>query len=104
MDLCKFCGAELVDGTCPNGHELKKMCINCGFCKNDGDTLLCQNDENESDAIAKIKAAAEAAAGGYEIGDINIELKPLVIKKPSAKCKRWELDTEVLEVLKKIFV
>lgn len=97
MELCKLCGAEMKEGVCPSGHEYKKMCINCAFCKAEGDIYSCHNGENEEDAVEKIKTAAKEAAGGYEIDNIQIKLMPLVLKKPTAKCKRWELDNEVLE-------
>ena len=46
--LCILTGAE-----CP---EFKKMCLNCEFSStDDGETYVCNNEENKAAAIEKIK-------------------------------------------------
>ena len=90
--FCKICGAELVEGKCPNGEHLKKMCLNCTFCDETSDeTLICNNKENLEAALNKVK---ESLPSGYEIETLT--LKPIPLKDPCKKCKKWTLNQEVV--------
>jgi len=91
MNYCKICGAELVDGKCPNGEHLKKMCLNCSFCEESDDSLFCKNDENLTAALEKVK---ESIPVGYEIE--NLSLKPIALKDPCKKCKKWAMNKDVV--------
>ena len=90
--FCKICGAELVDGKCPNGEHLKKMCLNCASCEESDDCLICKNEENLANALNKVK---ESLPSGYEFE--NLTLKPIPLKDPLKKCKKWSLNEEVLK-------
>lgn len=83
-NYCKICGAELVEGKCPNGEHLKKMCLNCTYCNENNEQLFCENEENLTAALNKVK---EAIPSGYEFE--NLSLKPLPLKDPLKKCKKW---------------
>lgn len=103
-ELCKFCGSELVEGKCPNNHEFKKMCVNCLYSKRSGNgDYVCNNDKNMQDAKAKIEEAVHAAASGYAITSFNYELEPLPLKKPTAKCSRWEMSTAIIDEIEGLF-
>ena len=92
---CKICGAELVEGKCPNGEHLKKMCLNCVSCEEQDGVLYCKNEENFAAALAKVK---EAIPSGYEFETLS--LKPIALKDPCKKCKKWSIDNQgVLEAL-----
>jgi hypothetical protein len=91
---CVFCGEILNEqGICHNiSQHFKPMCLNCKFCnQNSDDTLVCLNENNKLDAIEKIKSSFDS---GYEIVDIN--LAPLPLKEPARKCKRYELNSDIL--------
>ena len=90
---CVLCGADLVDGVCPNlAQHVKPMCLNCFYCGGRGtDVLFCNNDDNKQDALEKIKLAVPS---GYEL--TNIELQPLPLKDCTKKCKRWLFSTSVV--------
>lgn len=89
-DFCKICGTEKVNGVCPNAEShLKKMCLNCESCVNETDTAFCNNPDNLNDAVEKIK---QNIPSGYSLE--NIELKPLPLKDPTKKCKRWKLNVQ----------
>jgi len=90
--FCKICGAELIDGKCPNGEHLKKMCLNCSFCEEIDDSLICKNEENLTAALNKVK---ESLPSGYEFE--NLSLKPIPLKDPLKKCKKWTLNENVIK-------
>jgi hypothetical protein len=91
MSKCLFCGADLVEGLCPNIEQhFSKMCLNCASCDvvtfEDGtEKYLCVNETNMNNQLNKIKEALV----GYEIEDIK--LKPLPLKDETKKCKLWKL-------------
>lgn len=91
MSKCLFCGADLVDGLCPNIEQhFSKMCLNCSSCDvevaEDGtEKYLCVNETNMNGQLEKIKEQLV----GYEITDIK--LKPLPLKDCTKKCKQWKL-------------
>lgn len=95
MSRCVFCGEILNEqGVCPNAAQhFKPMCLNCGYCHPDenGETLICVNEENKNDATQKIMQSYE---GGYKI--TSIELSPLPLKDPTKKCKRHSLNPTIL--------
>jgi hypothetical protein len=110
MITCKYCGEALnADGTCPNKHEFKKMCLNCGFL---GDTaadevsgkkaLICTNEENKNAAYEKLMDILKKEANGYEVS--KLEIKPVPLKKPELKCPKWELSKAVKEEILNMFV
>ena len=81
-NLCPYCGLEMVDGECPNGHRNKKMCLNCAHCQiNDDGDLVCKNEENLSDAVEKAKEAIEGINGYKFVGELKME--PIPLKKPT---------------------
>lgn len=89
---CVLCGADLVDGVCPNlAEHIKPMCLNCYHCD---EHTYCNNEDNKKDAIEKIKTSVPS---GYEL--TNLELRPLPLKDATKKCKRWLLNTSVIEDL-----
>ena len=95
INRCVFCGEPLNEqGVCPNmAQHFKPMCLNCVYCSTnstDGE-CICLNEDNKSDAVQKIKASLDC---GYEI--VGLELAPLPLKEPSRKCKRHNLNTDVL--------
>ena len=72
------------------------MCLNCAHCQiNDDGDLVCKNEENLSDAVEKAKEAIEGINGYKFVGELKME--PIPLKKPTAKCKRWELSEEMLK-------
>jgi len=78
--LCILTGEE----TCP---VFKKMCLNCEFSSTeDGETYVCNNEENKAAAIEKIKAALPET---YNL--VNLELAPRPLKAPTKKCGHWTL-------------
>ena len=90
IDKCIFCGADLVDGVCPNiAQHFKPMCLNCSSMKYEDGKNYCDNEANKLEAIEKIKLAVPS---GYELA--NIDLKPLPLKDDTKKCKRWHLNSE----------
>ena len=106
--LCVFCGENTVDGACPNNHAFKKMCLNCSHLREEvtdepEGELFCANRDNLIAAKEKILSAAAAESGGYKIKNITVDIEPLPLKKPTAKCKNWSLSDTVLEELKNMF-
>lgn len=95
-NLCKLCGEELVENTCPNTHIFKKMCINCKFCN---ENMCCTNETNMEMMITKMK---EVVGESYLIDDIK--LSPATLKFPTKKCKNWELNDAVLAEIGASFV
>ena len=96
-DICIICGSELVNGACPNGPHLKKMCYNCKDCKetadNDESLYKCYSQKNMDKALEKIKESVPDL--GY-----SITLEPLPLKNPSKKCPFYVPDEErILAVL-----
>ena len=92
--FCKICGAEIesVDGKCPNAElHLKKMCFNCVSCSVEDDNCFCKNEDNLKDAVEAVK---KNIPSGYELQ--NIELKPIALKDPTKKCKRWSLNLNTI--------
>ena len=89
MERCIFCGEILNEhGKCPNAAQhLKPMCLNCCHVGFEDDACLCCNEDNKNDAIQKIMSSYE---GGYQI--TGLTLKPLPLKDPTKKCKRYELN------------
>ena len=91
MGKCLFCGADLVDGVCPNIEQhFVKMCLNCTSCEfeasEDGtEKYLCVNEVNMNNQLEKLKEVIS----GYEIEDIK--LKPLPLKDCKKKCKQWKM-------------
>lgn len=99
MNRCVFCGKILDEqGLCPDAAQhFKLMCLNCQYCSCQEDGCICDNEDNKNDAIQKIMASYE---GGYQI--TGVTLKPLPLKDPSKKCKRYMLETTcILEQLEK---
>ena len=96
--FCNLCGTQLnEDGACINTHNInKKMCVNCTFVSLTDDGYLCNNEINMENAKKKIIEAATVAAGGYSIDNINFDIKPLPLKKPSVKCPQWELNNDII--------
>lgn len=103
-DYCKLCGEILTDGKCEKDHSFKKMCVNCSFCTEKDDKMYCMNEDNMNAAVEKIKSAAAEAAGGYSITNFDIKVEPLPLKKPIAKCGKWALSAEVLNMIPSMFV
>lgn len=100
-EYCKFCGAEIEEGT-PHVHEFKKMCLNCEFCgKNAKEELVCKNEANLKDAFDKIMSAAGGATQAYVIK--NLEIEPIALKRPTAKCGSWRLSDAVEAELMQMF-
>ena len=93
MSRCLFCGELLnEEGKCPNAAQhFKPMCLNCEHMGYDGEDCVCCNDDNKNDAIQKIMSSFE---GGYEI--TGVTLKPLPLKDPAKKCKRWSMNLDAL--------
>ena len=88
---CVLCGADLVDGVCPNlAEHIRPMCLNCFYCGNRIEAPYCNNEENRQQALEKIKLAVPS---GYEL--TNIELQPLPLKDCTKKCKKWELNLNI---------
>ena len=95
--LCNLCGTPLNDnGVCENSHSFKKMCVNCSFVEFTDNGYICTNEDNMKDAKTKMVEAAQAVAGGYSF---NLEVKPLPLKRPCAKCGRWTLSKEIIDTL-----
>ena len=91
---CIICGEPLnEEGHCPNGHEFKKMCLNCRFCgrlDKNTDELVCLNEDNKKAAMDKMLELLSKEGGGYSVKKLEIE--PVPLKKPSLKCGKWEVD------------
>lgn len=96
-NVCPICGREVEsDGRCPVCDAHKKMCLNCMHCKEgDDNELYCRNEENLNDAISRAKEAI-GEIKGYSLVS-NIEMAPIALKKPSSKCARWSLKTELID-------
>lgn len=102
--FCKFCGTPLNEKEqCPNNHVFKKMCLNCGYLATIDGNMVCSNTENMEFARKRVIEAAKEAAAGYSITTLNIDLSPLPLKKPTAKCKEWVLSDLVLTTIKNSF-
>jgi hypothetical protein len=92
---CPFCGAELVDGVCPNKEQhLKQMCINCAF----NEAGCCINEANMELAKAKIM---QSVPNGYEIEELK--LKPLPLRDPRKRCNNWGLNGVLVSQAVKMF-
>lgn len=93
MKRCIFCGELLNDaGVCPNAvQHFKPMCLNCQYNKLDTTGYICENEENKNDTVKKIIASFE---GSYEI--TNIELRPIALKDPTKKCKRYTFNSNTM--------
>lgn len=89
-NYCKICGTELINGKCPNEH-VKKMCLNCLFCEETADSVICKNEDNLAAALNKVK---ESLPSGYEFE--NLVLKPIPLKDPLKKCKKWAANGEAI--------
>ena len=103
--LCRLCGSEKSEGSCPNDHSFKKMCLNCEFAvrlEEDGDLYRCTNEENLNSAKEKMLAAATKENASYTITSFDIE--PVPLKRPTLKCGKWVLSEEVRGALEKLFV
>ena len=88
VNNCIICGAELVDGKCPNAHGLKPMCLNCVSCFQtvDGE-YRCENENVLKIASQKMM---EALPEGYEVAEL--EIKPMLLKNPCKKCSNYVLN------------
>lgn len=51
----------------------------------------------------KIIEAANSAAGCYSIDNINFDIKPLPLKRPTGKCTLWELNKDIVNEFIKSF-
>lgn len=96
---CKLCGAELVDGNCPNGHSsaFKKMCLNCKYFN---DEFYCTNVdvmEKMKSNILKDIEDKKVSLGNFVIKDI--ELAPIPVKAPIKRCSKWELNDNIANLL-----
>lgn len=89
---CIFCGADIVDGKCPNEPHFKRMCLNCNDCVSIEGKRVCVNKENQESAIEKIM---QAVPSGYEIETLTV--KPLALKDSTKKCKKWHLVENFME-------
>jgi hypothetical protein len=90
--LCPICGAELVDGKCPNQEShIKYMCLNCKHCvyHEEDDKYRCHSEANMTKAMNKIASAINVGELGYEI-----KLSPLPLKNPTKKCVGWYHDKD----------
>ena len=67
------------------------MCINCVFCKENEDLFFCENEENLTEAINKVKLSLPS---GYEFQSLS--LKPLPLKEPIKKCKKWSINIDLI--------
>lgn len=103
--FCKFCGTELNElGVCSNVHNAnRKMCVNCSFVKITDDGYLCSNEYNMENARKKIIEVANSVDCGYSIDNINFDIKPLPLKRPTSKCALWELNKDIVNEFIKSF-
>ena len=96
--LCAICGAELVEGKCPNAEShFKAMCLNCMHCQyhEEEDAYKCHSEGNMNKALNKIQAAINVSELGY-----RLTLEPLPLKNPTKKCNLWNPDKNgILEAL-----
>ena len=99
INNCVICGAELVDGKCPNAHGLKPMCLNCEFVRCGDENCYCVNDNVLKTAYDKMMAALPE---GFEVDVLTI--KPMVLKNPCKKCGNYSLNEAfvVNEMLKEL--
>ena len=106
-NICVLTGEKAIDGSFLS-FAPKKMCVNCASCvfDEDGETYTCNNEENQKNAFDKIKEAINnAGVSSYSIKNIDsLVLEPLPIKKPTAKCGKWELNGTILDELEQSFV
>ena len=100
MSKCVFCGTEMVNGVCPNEElHVKGMCLNCNSCwkvdndNDDGESYVCINEENKEDALNKVMGSIQAPAG-YTIK--SLELSPVPLKDVTKKCRRYQMNKELL--------
>lgn len=100
-NLCLLCGETLTnDGKCPNGHSLKRMCINCKFCN---ENMCCTNEDNKNVMLKKINESAKEIVGdSYLI--TSIQITPVTLKYPNKKCRNWELNTAIIDNIASFFV
>ena len=99
---CIFCGEKLDEnGVCKNSHEFKKMCLNCSFCSESENGLVCGNEENKQNALNKMLETIKKECGGYAVKSLEIE--PVVLKKPTLKCGKWALSDAILREVVGLF-
>lgn len=98
---CKFCGTATEGGVCPNEHVFKKMCVNCAHSKEEDESYFCNNLDNMKTASNKIAEAIKNA--GVEAYEVEFNLKPVALKKPTLKCSKWELSNDVLSEIQALF-
>ena len=93
---CPLCGAELVEGKCPNDAiHLRPMCLNCKDCCSSDGMLVCENDTNKQKTIEKMLAAV---GDSYAVDVNTIVLKPLPLKDATKKCKQWGFNPVALKM------
>jgi hypothetical protein len=101
-NLCVFCGEKLNEGMSPiEHHEFKKMCLNCTCCKLEDENYFCENEDNKTTVLNKMKEAASAVTESYKL--VNMDIAPLPLKKPTSKCKHWQLNDDVRSKLEELF-
>lgn len=96
MGNCILCGTELTaEGTCGNSHAFKKMCLNCHYLgTNEDGERVCTNEVNLQNAKEKMKAALPV---GYMLKEL--EIAPIPLKKPTARCGEWKISQETIDQL-----
>ena len=98
---CKICGVTVDEqGKCSNSHKNKKMCVNCSYVEVTDSGYLCRNEDNMNDAKDRMIKAAQTVSNGYTF---TINVSPLPLKNPLAKCGRWVLDEKIVESFKNSF-
>lgn len=98
---CLLCGSQIDESNlCENEHKFKKMCVNCRYVASCNGGFICTNPEHMDVARNKAIEAAKQAIAGYSI---NVEVSPLPLKNPIAKCSKWEIKDSVIEYIKNSF-
>jgi len=102
---CHLCGEVInsEEGKCKNDHAFKKMCVNCASSHFNGTVYFCDNEKNMADAQKKLQDAIENS-GVEKTHKVTVSIEPLPLKKPTAKCKEWNLDNDIKEALETLFV
>ena len=101
-EYCRLCGTPLEEGVCPNGHNFKKMCLNCEDCGVNADgELVCKNAENLKATFDKMMSALSGITESYAVK--TLEIQPVALKKPTLKCGKWHLSNEVANDFVKMF-
>ncbi len=91
-EFCKICGAEKIEGVCPNAEmHIKKMCINCNSCNEKDNLMFCNNEDNLKDAT---NAMLKYVPKGYLVETLT--LSPIALKDPTKKCIRWTLNENIV--------